>query len=82
MEKKFWLLTTSTCSKCPQVKAIIAGNPELAAEVEIKDAMENKDLCVEKQIRSVPALYNTETGEVFAVGWSTEEEITNIIKGK
>lgn len=81
MEKKFWLLTTSTCSNCPKVKNIIEQDPELLAVVEYKDAMEHKDLCIEKQIRSVPTLYNTQTGEVFSVGMSSKEEITNIIKG-
>lgn len=81
MNKRFVLLTTSSCSKCPKIKAMIAEDSDLASLIEIKDAMNCKEFCVEKKIMSVPTIWDSKTERAVNVGYFTKEELDSLVKG-
>lgn len=74
------LLSTPTCTYCPRVKDIIEKN-NLTNKVKFLNATEpdNRKLCIDNNVRTVPTLLNTDTKQSWAVGEMSEEDILNLI---
>lgn len=80
MDKRYIFFSTETCHYCGPQKELLHQLPEIEEMIEFKDALQNKEFCLSKGIRSVPALYDMLEDKVYMVGLFTTEDWKNTIK--
>lgn len=80
MSKRFILFTAETCVYCKPQKELLKTIPEAEDLIEYKDILENRDFCISKGIRSVPAVYDTLNDKSYIVGLYTIDDWKKLLE--